>query len=143
MINPNAGAWNTTIAACNHGTCPNTSGSGWNNYCWSPNGIAFGSVNLTGSTNPNQSGANDGYGGCTTSYSWSAGGNNHLCNDDAVWEMWQMNNGNLGAGSNNFTYNTSGWCEGSACGGGNPAYYGCEEDRNNGGSGTWNTPNCF
>lgn len=41
-----------------------------------------------------------------------------------------------------FQYAGSGWCQGSACGNGNPAYYACDCQTFNGCSGDWNTPNC-
>jgi hypothetical protein len=118
--------------------------SAWSHSCASPNAKIFtGGVTLSSSIVVGVTGANDGWGGCQSAYSWAGGGSNHLCNDDGVYEMWQANNGNTGAGPINFTLNTNGFCEGSLCGGGSPAHYACTESMNNGGSGTWNTPNCF
>ena len=144
--NPNIGAWVTEINSCNHGTCPGA--MGYDCYGWNGGGWFYG-VSLTGASPTGTDGANDGQGGCQTAYAWNTGGNNHLCNDDAVYEMWQVDHGNTGAGPSNsagaagFTYNTNGSCRGSLCASGSPAHYACSCQQNSGCSGDWNTPNCF
>jgi hypothetical protein len=117
--------------------------SGWKHECADPGAPWFATASLTGSTTGNTTNANDGYGGCSTAYSWSSGGNNHLCNDDAAYEMWQAGNGNQGAGTTGWIGTYNGFCEGSLCKSGSPAHYACTESNNGGSVGSWNTPNCF
>jgi len=144
--NPNIGSWVYEVDACNHGTCPGN----MNYYCYGWNGGGwFYGVTETGESQGGTTGANDNTGGCQTAYNWDDTSVNHLCNDDAVYEMWQTDHGNTGAGPSNgsnapgFTYNTNGWCQGSLCKGGSPAHYACSAAQNGGNTGDWNTPYCF
>lgn len=138
--NPNVGYWVTEINACNHGTCPGASGISYDCYGWNGGGW-FSSVAVNGSTAGGADGWWDGQGGCQTAYNWDSGSGSHLCNDDAVGEMYGIDNGTQ-VDSVNFSYQVNGHCRGSLCGGGSPAHYACECS---GGkcSGDWNTPNCF
>ena len=127
------------INACNHGTC---AGGSKMSYDCAHTGATVAGATINGESNGSPTGWWDGTGGCQTAYSWDSGNGSHLCNDDAVYEMYSMDVGGQ-QDSINFQYSTSGHCRGSLCGGGNPAHYACNCANNDGCSGDWNTPNCF
>ena len=144
------------INACNHGTCPG--GSGLSKDCASTGGpFAYG-VSVNGETQTGPSGSGDNTGGCQTAYSWNSGGYDHLCNDDAAYELWETKVGqawtnhgspNVGPGDPNsvhgdaigFQWYGPSHCRGDACGQ-SPSYFACDCQTFNGCSGDWNTPNC-
>jgi len=126
------------INACNHGTCPG--GSGMSKDCASAGGpFAYG-VSLNGETAGNTSVT----GGCGTPYNWDSGGYDHLCNDDAAYELWETKGGSTSSSQGNsisFQWYGASHCRGSACGQ-SPSYFACDCQTFNGCSGDWNTPNC-
>jgi hypothetical protein len=147
--NPNVGYWQYVIAACNHGNCPGGSHMSDDCYSWNGGGWFQYGVQMNGTTTSNLTGAGDGLGGCQTSYNWDSGGYDHLCNDDAAYELWEAKSGSQWTykGFENgdaigFQYAGAGYCRGSFCGGGNPAYFACDCQTFNGCSGDWNTPYC-
>jgi hypothetical protein len=125
------------INACNHGSCAGGSGM---RYDCAHTGATVAGATINGETNGGSTGWWDGSGGCQTAYSWNSGNGSHLCNDDAVYEMYSVDVGGQ-QDSINFTYATGGSCRGSLCGSGSPAHYAC--NCGNGCSGDWNTPYCF
>jgi hypothetical protein len=146
--NPNVGYWQYVIAACNHGTCPGASNISYDCYSWNGGGWFQYGVQNNGSTAQGVTGSGDGQGGCQTAYNWDSGGYDHLCNDDAAYELWEAKDGSQWTyqGFENgdaigFQYYGSGWCRGSLCGS-SPAYYACDCQTFGGCSGDWNTPNC-
>ena len=98
--NPETSAcsWVSAQNACNHGRCAGESGMGYN--CYSSGGW-FLNATINGETRHNSTGVS---GGCQTPYNWNSGGYDHLCNDDAAFELWQAKNGSQGNG----TYGTGG-----------------------------------
>jgi len=123
-------SWVQAQMACNHGRCPGN----LNYKCYSAGGW-YSSGGVNGETNVNSTSVS---GGCSTSYNWNSGGHDHLCNDDAAYELWQAK-GNLGLngsgrprttyGDNTtFSWNNTGEfnCDCNATG--------CDND--------WNSPNC-
>lgn len=146
--NPNVGAWQYVIAACNHGTCPGASNISYDCYSWNGGGWFQYGVQQNGETQGNVTGSGDGTGGCQTAYNWDSGGYDHLCNDDAAYELWQAKDGSQWTyqGFENgdaigFQYYGSGWCRGVLCGS-SPAHYACDCQTYDGCAGDWNTPNC-
>lgn len=146
--NPNVGYWQYVIAACNHGTCPGASNISYDCYSWNGGGWFQYGVQQNGSTAGGSTGSGDGQGGCQTAYSWNSGGYDHLCNDDAAYELWQAKKGSqwtyMGFENGDaigFQYYGSGFCRGSMCGS-SPAYFACDCQTYGGCSGDWNTPNC-
>jgi hypothetical protein len=155
--NPDVGAWIYEIAACNHGNCPG--GSNMSDDCYSWNGGAWFQygVQLNGATTSSLTGSGDGLGGCQTAYNWDSGGYNHLCNDDAAYELWQAKVGSQWTGQGSpsvsgdpnsvhgdaigFQYYGSSYCRGDLCGQ-SPSYFACDCQTFNGCSGDWNTPVC-
>jgi hypothetical protein len=134
---------------CPAGTSAGGSYNNWHDSCWGSAHYYSGGASVNGATDGNQTGANDGYGGCQTAYNWDSGSGSHLCNDDATYEMWQVNNGNQNSPTT-FKYSTGACCEGDCCGswcsmpscpGSKGVTYAC----NCAGacSGDWATPNCF
>jgi hypothetical protein len=147
--NPNVGAWQYVIAACNHGTCPGGSGMRADCYSWNGGGWFQYGVQQNGETQGGVTGSGDGTGGCQTAYAWDSGGYDHLCNDDSAYELWEAKLGSQWTykGFENgdaigFQYAGSGSCRGSLCGSGSPAYFACDCQTFNGCSGDWNTPAC-
>ena len=137
------GAWNLGIVANNHGRSP----SQLNYDCYS-NGGWFNGVVENGSTAGNNTGSGDGQGGCQTAYSWDSGGYDHLCNDDAAYELWQAKAGGQWTyqGFENgdaigFQWYGGSWCDGVACGQ-SPSYFACDCQTFGGCAGDWNTPAC-
>ncbi len=151
--------WTFQVDANNHGRHATDSGMGYD--CYSQGGW-FWNAWITGATASGADGNGDGQGGCQTAYSWNTGGYNHLCNDDAAYELWQAKTGGQGtnvwnstlqggkgdwaqngtAGGNlSFAYYGNGHCDGSACGS-SPAYFACNCQEFGGCSGDWNTPIC-
>jgi hypothetical protein len=146
--NPNVGAWQYVIAACNHGTCPGASGISYDCYSWNGGGWFQYGVQNNGETQSGVTKSGDGTGGCQTAYAWDSGGYDHLCNDDAAYELWQAKDGSQWTyqGFENgdaigFQYYGSGFCRGSLCGS-SPAHFACDCQTFGGCSGDWNTPNC-
>jgi len=147
--NPNVGAWQYVIAACNHGTCPGGSHMSADCYSWNGGGWFQYGVQQNGSTVGGVTGSGDGQGGCQTAYAWDSGGYDHLCNDDAAYELWEAKLGSqwtyMGFENGDaigFQYAGGGNCRGSLCGSGSPAYFACDCQTFNGCSGDWNTPAC-
>ena len=144
-INPNIGAWELAISANNHGRAYNQMSFD----CYSGGGVFTGGVSISGSTAGSSTGNSDGQGGCQTAYAWDSGGYNHLCNDDAAYELWQSKTGNVGnngvwgtsGGSITFQWYGSSHCDGIACGQ-SPSYFACDCQSYAGCAGDWNTPNC-
>ena len=142
--------WTFQVDANNHGRHATVSGMGYD--CYSQGGWFYNAW-VTGATAGGADGNYDNQGGCQTSYSWNSGGFDHLCNDDAAYELWQAKTGSQATGhgyngngqgngdSIGFQYYGSGWCRGSACGQ-NPAYFACNCGSFGGCGGDWNTPNC-
>jgi hypothetical protein len=137
------GGWNLGIVANNHGRSPSQLGYD----CYS-NGGWFSGVVENGSTAGSNTGAGDGQGGCQTAYSWDSGGYDHLCNDDAAYELWQAKSGGQWTwqGFENgdaigFQWYGGSWCDGDACGQ-SPSYFACDCQSFNGCAGDWNTPAC-
>jgi hypothetical protein len=134
-VNPNVGYWQIAIVANNHGRGPWD--DGMSAQCWSGGG-SFNEVHLSGSTAPGATGANDGYGGCQTPYDWNSGDYDHLCNDDAAYELWQGKRGNTGSnsvygtggGNITFQYYNGGRYHACNCG----SFNGCDND--------WSQPSC-
>jgi len=139
-VNPNVGYWIASVNACNHGTCAGASGMSYD--CNTPAVIHSSSFAYNGSTATGVTGASDGLGGCQTKYNWNSGGTDHLCNDDAVFEMAENAAATGSVASSTYYRAQNGFCRGSACGGGSPAHYACNCGVY-GCSGDWNTPNCF
>ena len=147
--NPNVGAWQYVIAACNHGTCPGGSGMSADCYSWNGGGWFQYGVQQNGETQGKVTGSGDGTGGCQTAYNWDSGGYDHLCNDDAAYELWEAKLGSqwtyMGFENGDaigFQYAGSGYCRGSLCGSGSPAHFACDCQTFSGCSGDWNTPVC-
>lgn len=137
------GGWNLAIDANNHGRDPSQLGYD----CYS-NGGWFSGVVLNGSTAGGVTGSGDGQGGCQTAYNWDSGGYDHLCNDDAAYELWQAKQGGQWTyqGFENgdaigFQWYGGSWCDGNNCGQ-SPSYFACDCQSFNGCSGDWNTPAC-
>src|SRR6185503_7029389 len=76
------------MAACNHGRCPWDSGMGYN--CYSSGGPFYYGAYVNGETISNSTNIT---GACQTNYNWNSGGWDHLCNDDAAYELWQAKSG--------------------------------------------------
>jgi hypothetical protein len=145
-VNPNVGYWQQAIYANNHGRGPYDSGMGYDCYSWNGGAWYQYGVLISGSTAGGADGNYDGQGGCQTAYNWDSGGTDHLCNDDAAYELWQGKGGgytgwswsgyydNLDFAWNNGYTDSSGWHPkyNFACNCG--SFYGC--------SGDWNTPSC-
>jgi hypothetical protein len=121
--------WSSVLDANNHGRHYYDSGMGYN--CYSAGGW-FWSPYVTGSSAGGVTGNNDGQGGCQTAYNWNSGGWDHLCNDDAAYELWQAKSGGTSTTQGDaigFTWTSNGHF---ACACQNNA--GCDDD--------WNSPNC-
>jgi hypothetical protein len=135
-INPNVGYWQQAIYANNHGRGAYDSGMGSDCYSWNGGGWYQYGVHLNGGTASGATGSWDGQGGCQTAYNWDSGGYDHLCNDDAAYELWQGKGG--------------GWTGWSNSGNGdnidfqwyNGYYFACNCGSFGGCSGDWNTPSC-
>jgi len=144
-VNPNVGYWQMAISANNHGRAYNGSGMGYDCYSWNGGGWFQYGVQVTGGTAGDSTGSWDGQGGCQTGYSWNSGGYDHLCNDDAAYELWQSKYGNGGdngrkdtmGGNITFRWNGSGWG-----GDGSNVYFACNCGDFNGCDNDWSTPNC-
>jgi len=111
-------------SSCNHGRCYNGDSMGFNcgSYGWSTG------ASLTGEANSNTTAVS---GGCATPYNWNSGGYDHLCNDDAAYELWQAKDArwDTSHGDNiSFVWYDAGEF---AC---NCQNTGCDGD--------WNRPNC-
>jgi hypothetical protein len=140
--NWNALGWAFVIDANNHGR--HATDSGMNYDCYSQGGWVWNGT-ITGGTAGSATGNYDGQGGCQTSYNWNSGGYDHLCNDDAAYELWQAKNGGLGSNGNygtggaslTFQYRGPGWG-----GHGSDPWYACNCGGFNGCNNDWNTPNC-
>jgi hypothetical protein len=133
------GTWSLVVNGCNHGSCPGASSMTYR--CSSNSGVWRSYITLTGEHNTGNSvGA-----GCRSAYSWDSGGNNHLCNDDSAYELWQIKNGKIGSNS---SYNTSGGnysfvYTGSGTGGdGSWVNYACTCSNNNSCNNDWSRPLC-
>ena len=141
--------WVLAVVANNHGRAP----SQLHYDCYSNGGWFNPGTTVSGSTAGSNTGNSDGQGGCQTAYSWDSGGYDHLCNDDAAYELWQAKTGSMatgqgynGAGLGNgdqigFQWYGSSHCDGSFCGS-SPSWFACNCSSFNGCSGDWNTPNC-
>ncbi|HEY5927626.1 MAG TPA: hypothetical protein VIV11_38340 [Kofleriaceae bacterium] len=133
------GTWSLVVNACNHGNCPGSSKLTYR--CSSNSGVWRTNVSLTGEHNGGSSVA----GGCRSGYSWNSGGNNHLCNDDSAYELWQIKNGSVGDGAQ---YNTNGnyysfVYTGAGTGGdGSWVNYACTCSNNNSCNNDWSRPIC-
>lgn len=130
--------WQLAVIACNHGTCPGNGGMSYD--CYSTSGVWRTNPYITTETN----GSTSIGGGCRTSYSWNSGGNNHLCNDDSAYELWQVKNGGPGGGSydtngNGYTFMYNGPGTG---GDGSWVNYACTCAYNNGCDNDWSRPIC-
>jgi len=85
-------SWYMNINTCNHGTCAASMGfvcfsnSGWQDHPLSSYFTGEGS----GSTDSVS-------GGCLTPYDWWTGSGTHNSNDDAWYELWQVQNGQQGS----------------------------------------------
>jgi hypothetical protein len=146
--NPNVGYWQYVIAACNHGTCPGASNINYDCYSWNGGGWFQYGVQQNGSTVTGVTGSGDGAGGCQTAYNWDSGGYDHLCNDDAAYELWEAKDGSQWTyqGFENgdaigFQYYGSSWCAASFCGD-SPSHFACDCQTFSGCDGDWNTPAC-
>jgi len=135
-VNPNVGYWQLAIYANNHGRGAYDSGMGFDCYSWNGGGWYQYGVHLSGSTAANATGNGDGQGGCQTAYNWDSGGYDHLCNDDAAYELWQ----GKGGGWTGWSYSGNGnnidfkWYNGN--------YFACNCGSFGGCSGDWSTPSC-
>jgi hypothetical protein len=98
----NSCSWVLAQEACNHGRCAYDGGMGYN--CYS-NGGWFFNATINGETYGDHGGGTSISGGCATPYNWDSGGYDHLCNDDAAYELWQAKNGSAG---NNGVWGTGG-----------------------------------
>jgi hypothetical protein len=132
--------WVAEFGACNHGNCPGGSHMSADCYSWnSASNVYAGGITVSGATTSSLTGANDGNGGCQTAYNWDSGSGQHLCNDDAAYELYQTVHGTTNQANFAIT-NQSSHCRGSTCGQ-SPSNFACNCA---GGacSGDWNTPNC-
>jgi hypothetical protein len=136
-------SYGLAIDANNHGRDP----SQLSYDCYSAGGPSNGVV-INGSTAGGATGSGDGQGGCQTAYNWDSGGYDHLCNDDAAYELWQAKQGGqwtyLGFENGDaigFQWYGASHCDGNDCGQ-SPSYFACDCQTFNGCSGDWNTPNC-
>lgn len=119
--------WIYAINANNHGR----SASELSYECYSQGGWVWNGY-VSGSTANGATGNWDGAGGCQTSYNWDSGGWDHLCNDDAAYELWQAKSGSQYTSQGDyisFTWNNTG-------------HFACACQNNGGCDGDWNTPNC-
>jgi hypothetical protein len=93
--------WSMYEDACNHGRCP------WNGLTyatarWANSGWQWSNqVDFVYAESVNQDQTGGGYisGACTTGYSWNSGGGSHLCNSDAAYEIWQIDNATTSNGT--------------------------------------------
>jgi hypothetical protein len=138
-MNAYNGTWALVVAGCNHGSCPGSSKLTYR--CSSNSGVWRSGITLTGEHNSGSSVA----AGCRSGYSWNSGGNNHLCNDDTAYELWQIKNGNvgnnavLGTGGGNYSFTYTGAGTG---GDGSWVNYACTCSNNNGCNNDWSRPIC-
>jgi hypothetical protein len=131
-VNPNVGYWQQAIYANNHGRGAYDSGMGYDCYSWNGGGWFQYGVHLSGSTASGATGNWDGAGGCQTAYNWDSGGWDHLCNDDAAYELWQAKSGSSSTSQGDaisFTWTSNG-------------HFACACQNNSGCDGDWSTPNC-
>ena len=132
--------WVAEFGSCNHGNCPGGSHMSADCYSWnSASNVYAGGITVSGATTSSLTGANDGNGGCQTAYNWDSGSGQHLCNDDAAYELYQTVHGTTNQANFAIT-NQSSHCRGSTCGQ-SPSNFACNCA---GGacSGDWKTPNC-
>jgi len=128
----NSYTWVLAQNACNHGRCYNGSGMGYN--CYS-NGGWFYWTTINGETNSNNTSIS---GGCRTPYDWDSGGYDHLCNDDAAYELWQAKSGSLStAYGDGYSFK---WFNGSSSKGN--SYFACNCSSFNGCDNDWGRPSC-
>jgi hypothetical protein len=128
--NNGAPYWILSIDANNHGRHAGDSGMGYNCYS-SASTWAWGAT-ISGSTAGDATGNWDSQGGCQTSYSWNSGGWDHLCNDDAAYELWQAKSGGMATTQGDgisFTWTSN-------------AHFACACQNNSGCDGDWSSPNC-
>lgn len=129
--------WVLAINANNHGRAYN--GSYMSYDCYS-NGGWFYNATISGSTATGATGAYDGLGGCQTAYSWSGSNNQHLCNDDAAYELWQAKDGSMNTRfGGNLNFN---WSSSQGASGWGSSFSGVSAFACNYPSGDYNTPNC-
>jgi hypothetical protein len=121
--------WIMAVSANNHGRSYSDSGMGYG--CYS-NGGWFYNPNTSGSTAGGATGNWDGAGGCQTSYNWNSGGWDHLCNDDAAYELWQAKSGSWQTSQGDQTGFV--WTSN--------AHFACACQNNSGCDGDWSAPNC-
>jgi len=135
-VNPNVGYWQQAIYANNHGRGAYDSGMGYDCYSWNGGGWYQYGVHLSGSTAGSATGNWDGQGGCQTGYNWNSGGYDHLCNDDAAYELWQGKGGGWTGWSNSGPQDNIDfkWYNGY--------YFSCNCGSFGGCSGDWNSPSC-
>jgi len=117
--------WTLAQVACNHGRCPGN----LSYNCYSAGGWFYYASYINGDTNSNNVAIS---GGCGTPYNWNSGGWDHLCNDDAAYELWQAKSGSEWTSQGDrysFKWNNTG-------------HFACACSNNGGCDGDWNTPNC-
>ncbi len=125
-------SWQVSIDACNHGRCPwemNYRGENWGDW------VSYAYISAEHLRNNTSVG-----GGCRSPYDWWSGspwgnGNDHLCNSDSAYELWQVRrastwvcNGNGcgdGRNSSEYSFRWYGGCNGGDCGDNSNAYYSC------------------
>jgi hypothetical protein len=84
-------SWDWSMVTCNHGTCSNNmSFSCYSNSGWTTNTLAS---YWTGETAQCISNVGGGCitGACYSNYNWNPGSGQHNSNDDAAYELWQIN----------------------------------------------------
>jgi hypothetical protein len=84
-------SYGIALNSCNHGRCYYDSGMSY--QCYSTGGPFYYGSNISGEANSQYGGGTNIGGACLTPYSWNSGGYNHLCNDDAAYELWQAKSG--------------------------------------------------
>ena len=94
QYNNNNQFWSEYVDACNHGRCAydfmTYGGARWGNASW----IYNNEVDTLSLQSPNSDNSGTGVNGaCGTPYNWDSGNGSHLCNDDAAFEVWQMDTG--------------------------------------------------
>ena len=105
----NGTSWQIVLTACNHGSCAGDSEMNYKCTSTTSNWVTNPSI-----TTESHGGSSIG-GGCLTEYGWNSSDNDHLCNDDAAYEIWQAKNGTIGGttrdtngNGNNFVYTATG-----------------------------------
>ncbi len=110
QYNGGSSFWSMYVDACNHGRCAYdgltyTTGR-WGNAGW----IWDKTVDSLWLDSPNLDNNGTGVSGaCQTSYSWNSGSGSHLCNDDAAFEIWQMDNGGATSNGTYSAWSTATW----------------------------------